>query len=241
MIDHIQRFFKRFNNGYYNYLLIFLLLLFAFRPYKDGFIYVAIWKFALTGVFIASIFNCKHHRSVKTIAIVLAIPTIILGWAELFHHHYDIYIPSVALTIAFMWVCTLSILYDVLLRAKVTLETLRGVVCVYFMIAFVFAYMFYLIEYLIPDSFHLIHPDAPFISNSRTLGQLMYFSFITLLTIGFGDISPLKDLSQTFVVIEGIMGQFYIAILVARIVSVYSFFSDKALLRKLEEDVKKLR
>ncbi|HEY5234544.1 MAG TPA: ion channel, partial [Rhabdochlamydiaceae bacterium] len=141
--------------------------------------------------------------------------------------------------IVFMVLCTISTLYDVIRRAKVTLETLRGVVCAYFMIAFVFAYIYYLLEYLFPGSFHLITRDPNFVTYSRNLSQLMYFSFITLLTIGFGDITATLDISQTMVVLEGIVGQFYIAILVARIVSVYSISSDKRLIQQLEKDLGK--
>lgn len=241
MMNSLQKFLKKFNKGYYNYLLISLVLLFVFRPYQQDLHYIAVWKSLLTIVFIAAIFNCKHHRTVRRIIFVLAIPTLILGWLELLHPHYDIYIPSVILTIIFMWLCTISILYDVLLRAKVTLETLRGVVCVYFMIAFAFAYMYYFTNYIFPGSFHLIYADIPFASHSRILAELMYFSFITLLTVGYGDITPTKDIAQTLVVLQATIGQFYVAILVARIVAVYSFFSDKRLLKKLESDINKLK
>ncbi len=67
---------------------------------------------------------------------------------------------------------------------------------------------------------------------------MLYFSFVTLLTIGYGDITAVKDTAQTAVIMEGIIGQFYIAILVARIVSIYSFFSDKKLIRTFEKDLR---
>ena len=60
----------------------------------------------------------------------------------------------------------------------------------------------------------------------------MYFSFVTLLTIGYGDITALKDLAQTCSILEGIAGQFYIAILVSRLVAVYSFYEHKLHLTK---------
>ena len=66
---------------------------------------------------------------------------------------------------------------------------------------------------------------------------MLYFSFITLLTIGYGDIVAIKDVGQTATVIEGIIGQFYVAILVARLVAVYSFYSDKRLIRAIEKGV----
>lgn len=235
MIFSITSFFKRLNSAYYNYLLVFLALLFSFRPYHSGIVYIAIWKLFFTLVFFMAIFNIKHHRGVKKAAIILAIPTLLFSWLELFFLSKVFFIGNVLCTISFLGVCATSILFDVILRAKVTLETLRGVVCAYFMIAFVFGYIFYLTEYLVPGSFHLIDRDTSFITYSRDLSQMMYFSFVTLLTIGFGDITPLKNFSQTFVVIEGIIGQFYVAILVARIVAVYSFVADKRLVELVLE------
>ncbi len=67
---------------------------------------------------------------------------------------------------------------------------------------------------------------------------MLYLSFITLLTIGFGDIVPIRDMGQTAVVLEGIIGQFYIAILVSRLVGIYSFNSNKRLLETLEKDIR---
>ncbi len=239
MISGLKKTFHRFNSGYYNYLLIFLIILFAFRPYEKGVAYLAVWKTIFTCVLLTAIFNCKHPRKVKIAAITLAIPTFLFGWLELVYASQICFIFNVLFTIGFLWVCTTSILYDVILNAKVTVETLRGVVCAYFMIAFLFAYAYYIIEFLIPGSFQLIFRDVSFVTYSRNLSEMMYFSFVTLLTIGFGDITPMGDVSQTLVVIEGIIGQFYIAILVARIVSVYSFYSDKRLLARALKSINK--
>ena len=234
MITQIKHLFHRLNSGYYNFLLIFLIILFTSRPYDRGIVYVALWKLFFTCAFFTAIFNVKHHRGVKLSAVILAIPTLLFSWLELYGHSPQLFfIMNVLFTIAFLAVCTSSILFDVILHAKVTLETLRGVVCAYFMIAFLFAYVYYLIEYLFPGSFHLVERDVSFVTYSRNLSEMMYFSFVTLLTIGYGDITPLLNFSQTAVVLEGIVGQFYVAILVARIVAVYAFIADKKLIQNV--------
>jgi hypothetical protein len=222
MLSHIRNYIRHFNAGHYNYLLVFLIIIFAFRPYNKGIEYLTVWKTLFTCTLLLAIFNCKHRHKVKVFAIILAIPTFLLSWLEFFFHTEACFALKVIFTIGFLGVCVASILYDVLLRAKVTIETLRGVVCAYFMIAFVFAFAYYLVEYFLPGSFQLITRDVSFVTYSRNLSQMMYFSFVTLLTIGFGDITPLGDVAQTLVVIEGIIGQFYVAILVARIVLAYS-------------------
>jgi voltage-gated potassium channel len=239
MLKRLKGLYNKFFSGYYNLLLWCIFLLFVFRPYDRGHIYEGIWKVLLTGVLLSSIFNAKHSKPVKILAIFLAIPVVIFSWINLYITVEWVFFLKASLTVAFMLVCTSSIVYDVLLRARVTLETLRGVICAYFLVAFAFAYVYYLIEFL--------HPGAMFIANKTLtiynyidfLSEMLYFSFITLLTIGYGDVVPVHDVAQTTAVIEGIIGQFYIAILVARLVSVYSFLSDKRMLHAIEKDIGK--
>lgn len=233
----MRNWLQRFFSGNYNILLILLFLLFIFRPYDYHEIYIGVWKTLLTLSLIIAIFNCNHTRATKCTISILAVPTIILSWINLYETYRSVFIAVAVLTAVFMIICVSSIVYDVLLRARVTLETLRGVICAYFLVAFIFAYVYLLLEYVAPgtmtirDQVHDIFPHTHYFSD------MLYFSFVTLLTIGFGDIVAVKEWGQTAVVMEGIIGQFYIAILVARIVSVYSFLSDKRLLKELEKDL----
>ncbi len=217
---------RLFFSGYYYFLLLCLLLLFVFRPFTNNIYYVATWKFLLSTTIITSIFNADHHHSIRVLALTLFGPTIIFCWLDLLYPSPQFFILNAIATTLFLFICTSSILFDVILKARVTLETLRGVICAYFMIGFAFAYFFYLIEFILPGSYRLIGTSTNIYDNSFYLVQLLYFSFVTLLTIGFGDISPTGSLSQTITVLEGVIGQFYIAMLVARLVSVYSIYQD---------------
>ena len=236
----VKKSYFRFFSGYYNLLLAFLFALFILRPYDRGVIYQGVWKFILIAVLVAAIFNCKHSKRIKCLVTVLAIPVVLFSWTNLFIRTDIIFVLKAMSTILFMLISTASIIHDVVLRARVTFETLRGVVCAYFMVAFAFAYAYYLIEYIHPGSMHIANKEISVLTYSHYLSVMLYFSFITLLTIGFGDIVAVSDVGQTVAVIEGIIGQFYIAILVARLVSVYSFLSDKRLLRVLEKDISKM-
>ncbi len=215
--------------------MFFSILLFVFRPYSLSVFYIATWKLLLAGMILSSIFNCHHKRYVKWTAVGLAVPSVFFSWLNLAHPSISLFIAESACTILFMTLCVCSILYDVILRAHVTLETLRGVICAYFMVAFAFAYAYYLIEYLTPGTFQFTYKQISTFSFTHFISEMLYFSFVTLLTIGYGDIVAIKDLGQTVTVMEGIIGQFYVAILVARLVSVYSFYSDKRLIRALEQ------
>jgi len=224
---------KRLLSGLYTPFLISLLLLFILRPTDRGGLYVAIWQLCFIAVIIAAIFNCIRKNWERTLAISLAIPAIIFNWLALAYMEKRFFLGAYLIfAFCFIFVAAASIVNQVVLHAKVTLETLRGVVCAYFLVAFAFAYTYYFIEFVDAGSFNQIFPDAVFMKHPHYLSEMMYFSFVTLLTIGFGDITPLVDSAKTFVIVEGIIGQFYIAILVSRLVAVYSIYSNKSIIIK---------
>jgi hypothetical protein len=139
-------------------------------------------------------------------------------------------------TIVFMLLCTCSIIHDVVVRAQITMENLRGVVCAYFMVGLLFGYAYFVIEYVNPGSFQISDSAVVVSSFAHYLSEMLYFSFVTILCVGYGDIVPVKEIAQTAAVFEGIFGQFYIAILVARIVAAYTIRSDAKLVKKIEEN-----
>ena len=215
-------------SGYFTQLLLSLILLFIFRPYDRGYVYLAVWELVLILVFLSAIFNCDHSKRIKILSICLAIPALFFEWVNLFFHHNLFTLLFLGFMIVFIFITTASIIKRVVINARVRLETLRGVVCAYFMVAIGFSFLYFFIDIIDPTSFSFSNLDkSQMITHSHYLSELMYFSFVTLLCIGYGDIIAVKDAAQTFAILEGIVGQFYIAILVSRLVAVYSFFEHK--------------
>lgn len=215
-------------SGYFTQLLLSLILLFIFRPYDRGPIYLAIWEFLLILVFLSAIFNCDHSKKVKTVSTCLAVPALIFEWLNLFRPNKLFTLFFLSFMIIFICITTASIIKRVVINARVRLETLKGVVCAYFMVAIGFSFLYFFIDLIDPSSFSFSNLDTSMeVTHSHYLSELMYFSFVTLLCIGYGDIIAVKDVAQTCAILEGIVGQFYIAILVSRLVAVYSFFEHK--------------
>ena len=226
MLKILSSKYLKFVTGHYNVLLLCLSLLFIFRPHDNASFYLGIWKFFLTGTVLAAIFSCKHSKTVRLIEIILAIPTVLLCWLDLWWAHPYLLVINTALSVLFTLLCATSIIHDILQQSKVSFETLKGAISAYFLVAIGFAYLFWLIEFLVPGTFSINQKTIPVFQYAEYVSEMLYFSFITLLTIGYGDIVPTKDAGQTAVVIEGIIGQFYVAILVARLVALYSLTSQ---------------
>ena len=124
----------------------------------------------------------------------------------------------VATPLFLFWVCGM-LLRDIVLRSHtVTAELILGAVNVYLMIGVGFAFVYGLIEHFQPGAFTGLEE---LVNTPDRMLQLLYFSFITMSTLGYGDISPLTPHGMTASYVQAIFGQMYLAILVARLVSLY--------------------
>ena len=117
----------------------------------------------------------------------------------------------------FLALSAVVILEQILSYGKVSLNKLVGTVCVYLVLAIFWALLCLTLEMLMPGSFAgLEHYD-----DELWLWRLLYYSFVTLTTLGYGDITPANAYSETLAWLEAVVGQFYIAILVASLVAMY--------------------
>lgn len=211
----------------FSQLIFFLVLLFVTRPYDRGIVYSSVWQLLFAAVVLMGIYNAHHHDRVKMAATIVGLPSVILGWFALFFKSYPLLLGHAAFTTIYIFIVISSIISRVILTASVTPETLRGTIVVYFLMAFGFSFAYYFVELLYPGSFHLIYADPSFFTHTRYLSEMMYFSFVTLLTIGYGDMTPRGDIAQTLSILEGICGTFYVALLVSRLVSVYTWLAHQ--------------
>jgi amino acid transporter len=155
----------------------------------------------------------------------------ILGWtlataaavervSIIFVQNWMLYLVGSICWLLFAVFVTLSELRSVLKQREVTSETICMSVSVYLFMAFTWAFLYIVIFQLHPESFAGLaaaKPDHP-TDLQHIFPVLGYFSLTTLSTIGFGDITPLSLQARYAAVAEGITGQFYLAILVARLV-----------------------
>lgn len=226
--------FREIYNSLYDFftstftqLLIFIILLFVFRPSDRGVVYDGIWQMLFAIVILMGIFNAQHTQPVKILAFLSGVPSLVFNWIASIYEIRSMVMLYLAFTAIFILIVLYSIIKNSVVNPVVTPETLRGVIVVYFLIAFAFAYLFYLTELIFPNSFHLLYVDKSVFSHSRYLSEMLYFSFVTLLSIGYGDMTATADLSQTLAILEGIVGKFYVALLVSRLVSIYTLLAHK--------------
>jgi hypothetical protein len=114
----------------------------------------------------------------------------------------------------------LAVLRAVLSHRLVTGETINGALCVYLIIGIVFGLTYSLIAYLQPGGFRANVPDAK-AALSPPYSGLIYYSFVTITTLGFGDISPVNSAIRAVTILQAVVGQFYLAAMIARLVGLH--------------------
>ena len=127
---------------------------------------------------------------------------------------YDLYLVAAAW---FVIVCTLAIVVarTVFAQGRVSFHRIVGAVLLYLLIALAFVSLFMLVGLQIPNAFSgLVFED-----NEKLASNLIYFSFVTLTSTGYGDIYPIHPIARSLCNLETIIGQLYPATLLARLVS----------------------
>lgn len=115
--------------------------------------------------------------------------------------------------------CAGSILSVVFRAGRITLDGILASVVAYQLIGLFFAQIFTLAIVVDPSSLHL--PDNLQPSTTNFQIEMIYFSFVTLATLGYGDILPDSNLTRSVAILEAIIGQFYVAVIVAVLVSAF--------------------
>jgi hypothetical protein len=203
------------------YLLLALLGLIIIYPYckSGGTIGRVILAILYSLVLIGGTYATARSRRALITGITLAVLGVCLQWAALLTGH-AVYLRLTA--VIFLLFLTLQIglvLRYLLMKGPITADKLHGALAGYIMIALFWAFIYALIESFNPGSFNIPKQSTEILQN--LFYDLLYFSFTTLTTVGYGDITPVTDQARSLVMIEQLGGVFFVAVLIARLAGLY--------------------
>jgi hypothetical protein len=161
------------------------------------------------------------------ISILLVLPMLVALWIEPVMPMRSVGAASLGLRFVFLMFLCVVILNRVVRDQVVTVETIAGAASVYLLFGVAWSSLFGLVELLHPGS--LFIPEvwgAKAATEIESLGPLIYFSFASLTTVGYGDIHATSPLAANLAVFEAIMGQLYLTVLVARLVGLQISHSE---------------
>ena len=195
-------------------LLVSILLLLLLRPFLEGFVVARLLLTALfTATLVSAIYCISRPPWAFKLGLALIVPAIVLAWAP-----FAVASPVLEqggylfMMLAFGFTAVVIIAHT--LRAKeVTVEHIAGVLSAYLLLGLVWGLAYFLLESANPGSLSI---DV--VSDEARFGASVYYSFVTLTTLGYGDILPLSDRARSLAYVEAVVGQFYLAVLLAKLV-----------------------
>lgn len=201
-------------------LFVSLMLLLLLAPLLERQVFgIPVVSILFSLVVGAGLIVSARSRWLLWTSVCLVLPTLVALWSAPVVATSSFDAASLALRFAFLMFLSVVILNGVLRDVVVTPETIAGAASVYLLFGIACACLFGVIEEVHPGSFAI--PDTwGFRSTTKpeSLSPLIYFSFATLTTVGYGDIHATSPLAANLAVSEAIMGQLYLTILVARLV-----------------------
>jgi hypothetical protein len=233
-IEIRDRTLREITTGQDSYILLFLLLIIDYLSLSlvdsqrwGGLIHIVpITVSVLVGLHTSG----AHRRTLRFAAVVLGF-AVIASIAQVINDDRQIGATAFFLVALLLAMTGLAILGRILRHRHVSIETMFGAVCVYILIGLFFSSLFIGIA-LASAAHHL----GPFLAQPgpHNSSDYVYLSFVTLTTVGFGDLTPYTDLARSVVVLEALIGQIFLVTLVARLVTLFGLEIPN--LAKIDED-----
>jgi len=206
-------------HGPCSYLLVALIGLILIFPFTHTDIISRIGLATLSSlVLVGGVYAIARSRRMLVVGLGLAILAIALQWSALLSRDPVLFGFAGIAYIAFLGLTIGEVLRYLLKRGPVTADKLHGALAGYIMIAFLWAFLYAIVEVFAPGSFSFPHSDT---TDPHAFFRLLYFSFTTITTVGFGDITPVSDQARSLVMIEEFVGVFFVGILIARLAGLY--------------------
>lgn len=221
--------FTRLSQSKLTILLLAFLLMFIVQPFvvisSDSFTHDLMY----TIIILSALYAASSYRKATLVVGVFALISLIFQWSP------HVYASNYSLCGAYIFgLCALfgvlGILQALVLKSrKITYDTIAGAIIVYLLIGYIAGVGFSFLEFAQPGSFDfstLESVDNSGIVDGETLGEkisqpLIYYSYITLTTIGYGDIIPISKAARSFSIFLAVVGQMYMTILMGILVGVF--------------------
>jgi hypothetical protein len=224
--QQVKNLWQVYSERRFGILLVILAVLLIGPPVLLGFGMSAVWFDGLISLLmLAAILSLCFDRRQRFFALVLGIPTILFtlgghalsgevsAWVLLLGHLCEV---------LFFFGAAGLIVRSLFGSRSLTFDSIFGAVCGYLYLGLGWAVLHSMIASFRPDSFQISRSLVPNGEPAGSLPHLLtYYSFVTLTTVGYGDITPISPAARTFAWIEAITGQFYLAVIVATLVSMF--------------------
>jgi len=201
------------------YIILSILLVILISPYirhtgKTGHIFTTLLAAMIP---LTSFYALIADKNRAIIILFLAAPFVILDGMSMFFAHRYLIIVAVSFGIILYFYIVVLLVKKLLSYRVITAELIYCAISTYFLIGVMWSGIYIVLEGIYPGSF----------SGISEAGDLLYFSFVTLTTVGFGEITPQSIISKRLAIFEAATGCIYLAVIIAMIVGRYMSMEER--------------
>jgi hypothetical protein len=208
---------KAYFENRFLYLIILIFLMLLAVPILSGFVGVRLFlDIFMTAILISTIYAVSEGKHVSLIALLLALPMIVSMWTGFVLQESRVILVGNIFGVLFFAFTISRILVFIFREEEVNLNLIFAAAVVYLLMAIMWSYVHLSLERIVPGAYSIP-------ADKGVHGQFLfvYYSFVTISTLGYGDITPLSSLARSLSIIEAVTGQLFIAVLIAWLVGVY--------------------
>ena len=207
-------------NNNFSYLLVALLIFIIGVPIAHDLDLISLEMLRVLGacsVLAVGVWSLRGAGRLYTAGMFVAIIAIILNILSIARQDDTLRIIALLALFIFLLLVAFNTLRQVGFSDDISLNRIVGAICIYLLLGVIWSIAYTVLEFLQPGSFKGMTEMVSPLRNP----DWIYFSFVTITTLGYGDITPVTQTAKTLSFAEAIVGQFYIAVLVAGLVSAY--------------------
>ena len=170
----------------------------------------------LTAIVISMVYTISRKKGHVIFGVVLATMMLASLWLQYFYPNKAIAAVGMVVGVFFIAVVIANILRFMFNSEEINIEIIYAAILLYLLAALLWAFVYSFLELVDPASFN--------IDLSRPQGYLLvfqYFSFVTITTLGYGDITPVTEVAKAITVLEAVVGQLYLVVAVAWLVGMH--------------------
>jgi hypothetical protein len=207
-------------NNNFSYLLIALLLFVVGVPVASDLDLISLQTSRVLGtssLLAVGVWSLRGAGRLYPAGMLVAITGIVLSILSVVRESDMLHVITLLAMFVFLLLATFNAFRQIAVGNVISLNRIVGAVCVYLLLGVMWSLAYNALEFMQPGSFKGLTELVSPAWNP----DWIYFSFVTITTLGYGEITPLTQTARSLAVAEAIVGQFYIAVLVAGLVSAY--------------------
>jgi voltage-gated potassium channel Kch len=166
---------------------------------------------------LASFYALTADRKRAIIILLIAVPFVLLDAMSLLLSNRYLLLAALSFGTLLYFYIVVLLVRNLLSYRVITADLIFCAIATYFLIGIMWAGIYMVVEGISPGSF----------SGISNMSDLVYFSFVTLTTVGYGDISPQTILARRLAVFEAAMGGIYLAVIIAMLVGRYMSMEEE--------------